>query len=145
MTKFFKLGLIGLAGLLLPTVVTGVPTAHGGEAKPSGAIAQDASLDTVWQPASAAEEERFWDYVLNSPLGIAALNQLAIEGFISPLCERSLYSHAEYGPFQTLLQVECPDSRGISIARAYDEVQITFNRFQDNIESYELERIYTEN
>jgi hypothetical protein len=145
MSKLLKLSLVGLAGLLLPKVMMGVPAVQAGESKPEEAIAQDTRLDPVWQPASPEEEERFWEYVLNSPLGIAALNQLAIEDFISPLCERTWYSHVEFGTFQTLLQVECPDPRGISIARAYGEVRIVFNRFEDNIESYNFERIYSVN
>jgi hypothetical protein len=101
-------------------------------------------ISEVWEPASAEETDRFWDYVLQSPLGIAALNQLAIEGFINPTCERTLYIHSEYGGFQTLLQIDCPDPQGVSIARAYDEVRVTFNRFEDNIEDFSIERVYAE-
>lgn len=35
------------------------------------------------------EEAQGWDYILNSPLGIAALNQLTIDGFISPVCKKN--------------------------------------------------------
>jgi hypothetical protein len=79
--------------------------------------------------------------ILNSPLGIAALNQLAIEGFIASDCPKTFYLNEEYGGFQTLLQVKCPTARGVSIALNYEEMRVIFNRFEDNIESFEIERI----
>lgn len=102
----------------------------------------ETAIPDVWQPASPEEIEQIWAYILHSPMGIAALNQLAIEGFISPTCERAIYTHAEYGSFQTLMQIECPGHQGISIARAYDEVRVTFNRFEDIIEDFDIERVY---
>lgn len=101
-------------------------------------------LPEVWQPASAEDQEQIWHFILQSPLGVAALNQLAIEGFISPGCEKVLYTHAEYESFQTLLQVQCSTSGGISTARAYDEMRITFNRFEDTINDFSVERIYVD-
>lgn len=104
-----------------------------------------ASIPAVWQMATPEEEQQTWSYILNSPLGIAALNQLAIEGFISPACEKTFYTHQEYNGFQTLLQVKCPGSGGISSARSYSEIRVVFNRFEDSIENFSVERIYDEN
>jgi hypothetical protein len=143
MTKVWQSGLLaGLGGLSLAIAspaFAGQMTNQPPETSPAVA-----SLPSVWQPASPEEEEAFWGIILNSPLGIAALNQLAIEGFVSPLCDRTLHTHSEFGSFQTLLQVQCPNPRGISIARSYSEVRITFNRFEDNIEDFAVERIYDE-
>lgn len=97
-----------------------------------------------WRPATSAEQSRTWDYILNSPLGIAALNQLAIEGFISPVCPKTLYVNRQYGGFQTLLQVQCPDQRGASAAKGYREMRVTFNRFEDTIENFTIERVYAD-
>ncbi|MBE9160272.1 hypothetical protein IQ265_26135 [Nodosilinea sp. LEGE 06152] len=102
------------------------------------------ALPEIWQPASAEDEALVWQFVLQSPLGVAALNQLAIEGFISPVCEKTLYTHVEYGSFQTLLQVQCPTPGGVSTARAYDEMRVTFNRFEDTINDFSVERIYVD-
>lgn len=94
-----------------------------------------------WQAMTAVQEEQAWNYILNNPLGIAALNQLAIEGFISPTCPKSFYTNPEYGGFQFLLRVKCPTERGVSSAIAYDEMRVIFNRFEDNIESFQVERV----
>ncbi|MEA5449627.1 hypothetical protein VB780_13665 [Leptolyngbya sp. CCNP1308] len=104
----------------------------------------DFALPEVWQPASETDQALIWHFVLQSPMGIAALNQLAIEGFISPVCEKTLYTHAEYESFQTLLQVQCPTPGGVSTARAYDEMRVTFNRFEDTINDFSVERVYTD-
>jgi hypothetical protein len=107
-------------------------------------IARDftATLPEIWQPATPEEVDRLWDLVLQNPLGIAAMNQLAIEGFIDPTCDRTWYTHVDYGSFQSLLRVECPTQRGVNIATSYDEIWVTFNRFEDNITSFEVERIF---
>lgn len=102
---------------------------------------QEQTESQQWRRMTADEEERVWQYVLNSPLGIAALNQLAIEGFIAPNCPKTFYLNEKYGDFQTLLQVKCPTARGVSIALNYEEMRVIFNRFEDNIESFEIERI----
>ena len=103
-----------------------------------------ATLPEIWQPVGAQEEDRLWDLVLNNPLGVAALNQLAIEGFIDPSCDRTWYTHVDYGSFQSLLQVECPTQRGVNIAVGYDEMWVTFNRFEDNITGFDVTRIYAD-
>ena len=97
-----------------------------------------------WRRMNSKEQAQAWEYILNSPLGIAALNQLAIEGFISPVCTKTFYLNKKYEGFQTLLQVKCPDQRGVSSAIAYDEMRVIFNRFESNIESFEVERVSPE-
>ena len=123
----------------------GVAAIDAGPAENGLAQAQaSAALPEVWQPASDDDQTLIWGFVLQSPLGVAALNQLAIEGFISPLCEKTLYTHEVYESFQTLLQVTCPTPGGVSTARAYDEMRITFNRFEDTIIDFSVERMYTD-
>ncbi|MCT7974323.1 hypothetical protein [Laspinema olomoucense] len=97
-----------------------------------------------WRPMNDSEVSQQWEYVLNSPLGIAALNQLAVEGFISFECPKTFYVNEEFGGFQTLLRVQCPTSRGQSAALAYDEMRVIFNRYESNIEDFEVERVSEE-
>jgi hypothetical protein len=40
--------------------------------------------------------------------------------------------------------VTCPTPGGVSTARAYDEMRITFNRFEDTIIDFSVERMYTD-
>lgn len=101
-------------------------------------------LSQQWRRMNSKEQAQAWEYILNSPLGIAALNQLAIEGFISPVCPKTFYLNKKYEGFQTLLQVKCPDQRGVSSAIGYDEMRVIFNRFESNIESFEVERVSPE-
>ena len=96
-----------------------------------------------WRPMTEPEKATALQYILNRPLGIAALNQLAIEGFISPQCPKTFYTD-ETG-YQTVLRVKCPSQRGVSIAVSYDEMRVIFNRFEDNIESFQVERVSDEN
>jgi hypothetical protein len=105
------------------------------------ALDETDELSENWRLSTLDEQHAQWDYILNSPLGIAALNQLAIEGFISPLCPKTLYVNEEYGGFQFLMQVECPDPRGASTAVGYDEVHVIFNRFESNIENFNIQRL----
>ena len=95
-----------------------------------------------WQPMTHEEQEMALGYILSSPMGIAALNQLAIERFISPTCCKTFYVDEQTDGFQTLLRVKCPDERGVSIATGYSEMRVIFNRFEDNIESFEIKRVY---
>ena len=97
-----------------------------------------------WRVMDEEEEQQAWQYVLNSPLGIAALNQLAIEGFISPLCPKTFYVNDESFGFQSLLRVECPEPQGVSTAIGYDEIRVIFNRFESNIENFSVERVSEE-
>lgn len=95
-----------------------------------------------WRRMTQAERVIALEYILNSPMGIVALNQLAIEGFISPGCRKTFYINDQTAGFQTLLRVKCPTERGTSIAVGYDEVRVIFNRFEDNIEGFEVKRVY---
>lgn len=97
-------------------------------------------LSSEWVAATDTQEDAQWSYILNSPLGVAALNQLAIEGFINPLCEKSFYLNEQTGGFQSLMKVECPSPRGASTAVGYDEIHVIFNRFESNIEDFEIRR-----
>jgi hypothetical protein len=129
--------LLGACGLLVASQTLSLANSTHAAAKEV-----TATLPEIWQPANAEEEERLWNLVLQNPLGVAALNQLAIEGFIDPTCDRTWYTHVDYGSFQSLLQVQCPTQRGVNIAVGYDEMWVTFNRFEDNITNFEIERIY---
>lgn len=141
----FSYALRGVAGLLMAGLGVFPCTGTLQAASPPGpAGGVTASLPEIWQPATPEEVDRLWDLVLQNPLGVAALNQLAIEGFIDPTCDRTWYSHVEYGTFQSLLQVECPTQRGVNIAVGYDELWVTFNRFEDNITDFQVERIYAD-
>lgn len=141
----------GFLGVLVSTaVLTGSCSVAGSETtrantstdnNPS-AIAQ--SQNSKWRPTSAEERERAIDLITNRPLGIAALNQLAIEGFVGADCNRSFYTSKETG-FEILLQVKCSSTRGISTAVGYDEIRLTFYLFEDNIENFTIERVSAEN
>ena len=74
-------------------------------------------------------------------LGVAALNQLAIEGFISPECDKSFYSNDRYSGLQFMLRVQCPSDRGVSAALRYDEMRVIFNRFETSIDNFEIQRV----
>ncbi|WP_052049599.1 hypothetical protein [Leptolyngbya sp. KIOST-1] len=137
-----RYGLAAGIGLLVLGGVSaiGIGIANGGLAQAE----ENSALPGVWQPASDDDQAQIWRFVLQSPLGVAALNQLAIEGFISPVCEKTLYTHEQFETFQTLLQVQCPAPGGVSTARAYDEMRVTFNRFEDTIQDFSIERIYVD-
>ncbi|GBF82248.1 hypothetical protein [Aphanothece sacrum] len=94
-----------------------------------------------WRKMADAEESQTWKYILNSPLGIAALNQLAIEGFISPTCTKTFYFEETSGGFLSLMRVKCSEPQGVSIAIKYDEIRVIFSRFEDNIEDFKIERV----
>lgn len=102
----------------------------------------DPAQAAEWRRMTPQEQAEAWEYILNSPLGIAALNQLAIEGFISPDCTKNFYTNDKYGGFQFLLQVESPELRGASTAKQYKQMRVIFNRFETNIENFEVERVY---
>jgi len=96
------------------------------------------STEEVWRSLNPGETRDAIDQILDSPMGIAALNQLAIEGFIAFNCEK-LYYRDETG-FRLLLQVKCPTPRGVSTAVGYDEMRVIYNTFEGNIESFQVER-----
>lgn len=109
--------------------------------EPSVEAAQAETSASQWRRLTDEEVDAQWDNILSSPIAIAALNQLAIEGFIAYDCEKSFYENVEFGGFQTLLRVECPTERGVSSAVGYDEMRVVFNRFESNIESFDIHRV----
>jgi hypothetical protein len=106
--------------------------------------ARESQIREPWRAMSEAEVKQAWILVLNSRLGIAALNQLAIEGFISPNCPKSWYADEKSGGFQSMLRVQCPEPRGASTAVGYRDIRVIFNRFEDNVENFTVERILAE-
>ncbi|MEB3357958.1 MAG: hypothetical protein VKK04_14620 [Synechococcales bacterium] len=110
---------------------------------PSASLAQaQTDSSSQWRAMTAEETDAQWEYILQSPLGIAALNQLALEGFINPVCTKQFYTNEQTGGFQALLQVTCPEPRGASTAQGYDEMRVIFNRFESSIENFEVHRVY---
>ncbi|MEC4811735.1 MAG: peptidoglycan-binding domain-containing protein [Scytonema sp. PMC 1069.18] len=97
-----------------------------------------------WRRMTQAQEIEEIRSLINSRLGVAALNQVALENFIGFDCTRSFYVNEEFGGFQTLMRVKCSTPRGASIAIGYDEIRVIFNRFEDNIEDFEIERVSEE-
>ncbi|MGP1384644.1 MAG: hypothetical protein ACTS2F_13860 [Thainema sp.] len=109
--------------------------------EPSTEVTQAETNSSQWRRLTGEEVDAQWDNILISPLAIAALNQLAIEGFIAYDCEKSFYENVEFGGFQTMLRVQCPTERGVSAAVGYDEMRVIFNRFESNIESFDIQRV----
>ncbi|WP_017316307.1 peptidoglycan-binding domain-containing protein [Mastigocladopsis repens] len=99
---------------------------------------------TRWRRMTQAEETDEIKELINSRLGVAALNQVALENFVRFDCTRSFYINEEFGGFQTLMRVKCSTPSGASSAIAYDEIRIIFNRFEGNIEDFEIERVSQE-
>ncbi|MGK7917034.1 MAG: hypothetical protein AB4038_16065 [Prochloraceae cyanobacterium] len=97
-----------------------------------------------WRMMTDTEKNAQIESLINSRMGIAALNQLALEGFIGFGCARSFYINQKYGGFQTLMRVKCNEPKGASTAIGYDEIRVIFNRFEDNIENFEIERVSKE-
>ena len=94
-----------------------------------------------WRKMNDKEKNKEILSLINHRMAIAALNQLAIEGFISYDCQKSFYVNDRYFGMQTLLRIQCSDPKGASSAIGYDEVRVIFNRFEGNIESFEIQRI----
>ncbi|MEM1393326.1 MAG: hypothetical protein AAGG00_08520, partial [Cyanobacteria bacterium P01_H01_bin.150] len=84
-----------------------------------------------WRRMNQKEEVNQIKSLINSGMGVAALNQLALEGFIGFDCKRSFYVNQRYGGFQTLMRVKCNQPKGASSAIGYDEIRVIFNRFED--------------
>jgi hypothetical protein len=97
-----------------------------------------------WRRMTQAEEIEEIKSLINSRMGVAALNQVALEGFIGFDCTRRFYVNEEFGGFQTLMRIACSTPRGASTAIGYDEIRVIFNRFEDNIEDFEIERVSEE-
>jgi hypothetical protein len=97
-----------------------------------------------WRRMNEKESVNQIKSLINSPMGVAALNQLALEGFIGFDCKRSFYVNERYGGFQTLMRLKCNKPKGASSAIGYDEIRVVFNRFEDNIEDFKIERVSQE-
>lgn len=97
-----------------------------------------------WRKMTPQQEIDQIKSLIDSRMGVAALNQLALENFIGYDCTRKFYINDEFGGFQTLMQVKCSTPRGASSAIGYEEIRVTFNRFESNIENFEIERISEE-
>ncbi len=93
----------------------------------------------TWDRLSAADERAALDQILTSPLGVAALNQLAVEGFIAPDCPKTFYRDRETG-FRLLMRVECPTERGVSTAVGYSQMWVEFGLFEGAIERFQVQR-----
>ena len=105
---------------------------------------QAAQTQGKWVRMSEKQEINQIKSLIDSRMGVAALNQLALEGFIGFGCKRSFYINQRYGGFQTLMRVKCNKPKGASIAIGYSEIRVVFNRFEDNIENFNIERVSEE-
>ncbi|MBV6623865.1 MAG: hypothetical protein KI793_13180 [Rivularia sp. (in: Bacteria)] len=97
-----------------------------------------------WRRMNQKQELEQIKSIINHRMGVAALNQLALEGFIGYDCQRSFYFNELYGNLQTLMRVKCNSPRGASSAIGYDEIRVIFNRFESNIEDFKIERVSKE-
>ncbi|MEL6458519.1 MAG: hypothetical protein AAFQ91_09760 [Cyanobacteria bacterium J06621_15] len=107
-------------------------------------LSQAAQPQDKWRKMSEKEEINQIKSLIDSRMGVAALNQLALEGFIGFGCKRSFYVNERYGGFQTLMRVKCNKPKGASIAIGYSEIRVVLNRFEDNIENFKIERVSQE-
>ncbi|NJR17314.1 MAG: peptidoglycan-binding protein [Calothrix sp. CSU_2_0] len=97
-----------------------------------------------WRKMTGQQEIDEIKSLINSRMGVAALNQVALENFIGFDCDRRFYINDEFGGFQTLMRIKCSTPRGASSAIGYDEIRVTFNRFESNIENFDIERVSEE-
>lgn len=107
-------------------------------------LSQAAQSKDKWVRMSEKQEINQIKSLIDSRMGVAALNQLALEGFIGFGCQRSFYINERYGGFQTLMRVKCNQPKGASSAVGYSEIRVVFNRFEDNIEDFKIERVSQE-
>lgn len=105
---------------------------------------QAAQPKDKWVRMSKKQEINQIKSLIDSRMGVAALNQLALEGFIGFGCQRSFYVNERYAGFQTLMRVKCNQPKGASSAVGYNEIRVVFNRFEDNIEDFKIERVSKE-
>ncbi|MFO7032816.1 hypothetical protein B9T07_23720 [Limnospira fusiformis CCALA 023] len=131
------LKMLGLAGFFA-TFASPVPGQINLDFSEDIILAQNSSSDIVWRRLNQQETHDTIDAILGSPMGIAGLNQLAIEGFIGFDCGKSYYQDVD--GFRWLLQVNCRTPRGVSTAVGYDEIRVIFNSFEGRIESFTTER-----
>ena len=93
---------------------------------------------------SESEETDEIKSLINSRMGVTALNQLALEGFVGFDCTRSYYTNEKFSPFLSLMRIKCSTPRGASAAIGFDEIRVVFNRFEGNIEGFDIERVSEE-
>jgi hypothetical protein len=94
-----------------------------------------------WRKMTQSEIDQEILSIISHKMGIGALNQLALEDFISYDCEKSFYVNDAYSGMQTLMRIKCTSGKGASTAIAFDEVRVIFTRFEGNIEGFEIQRI----
>ena len=97
-----------------------------------------------WRKMSETEKKQEINALISHKMSITALNQLAIEGFIAFDCQKSFYVNDYFGGMQTLMRIKCSEPKGASSAVGYDEVRVIFNRFEGNIEAFQIQRIGAE-
>lgn len=97
-----------------------------------------------WRRMTETEEIDEIRRIINQPMGVAALNLLALEGFLGFQCTRSFYFNEKFGGQQRIMRVKCDPPRGASTAIGYDEIRIIFNLFEGNIETFDVERVSEE-
>ena len=96
-----------------------------------------------WRRMTQAEEINEIKSLINSPIGVAALNQVALEGFIGHNSTRSFYLNEPFAGLQTLMRVK-GGTGGPTTGVGYNEIRIIFNRFEDNIINFDVERVSEE-
>lgn len=94
-----------------------------------------------WRKMTEVEEIAEIERIINHPMGVAALNLLALESFLGFQCTRSFYYNEKLGGYQRLMRVKCDPPRGSSAAGAYEEIRIIFNLFEGYIETFDVERV----
>ncbi len=97
-----------------------------------------------WRRMTQTEEINEIKALINSPIGIAALNQLALERFVGFNCTRSFYLIEDSPGGYTLMRVKCDPPGGVSAAVGFHEIRVIFNRFEGNIEGFDMERVNTD-
>ncbi|PAX51888.1 peptidoglycan-binding domain-containing protein [Brunnivagina elsteri] len=99
--------------------------------------------ENKWSKMTPQQEIDEIKSLINSRMGVAALNQAALEGFVGFNCTRRYYINNKFGGLQTLMRLN-GGSGGVSTAIGYEEIRVTFNRFESNIENFEIERVSSE-
>lgn len=134
-----KITLLLLSIALISGLMIGLSSKNQAQINTQIPIKQE--LKNQWRLMNEGEKNQEIRSLIDHKMGIAALNQLALEGFISYDCEKSFYINEPYGGFQTLLRIKCNTPTGASSAISFNEVRVILNRFEGNIENFEIQRI----
>lgn len=134
-----KITLLLLSIALISGLIIGLSSKNQAQINTQIPIKQE--LKNQWRLMNEGEKNQEIRSLIDHKMGIAALNQLALEGFISYDCEKIFYINEPYGGFQTLLRIKCNTPTGASSAISFNEVRVIFNRFEGNIENFEIQRI----